>query len=232
MLIKNIDETLVNGSIGRVKCFMDENTFERYHGNEKEFLASGNVETSDEEMSESRKKIKQMGNKDVVASTTQRWPLVKFQLLDGTSRELLCQPEVWRIELPNGEIQASRSQVPLILAWALSIHKAQGQTLERVKVDLGKIFEKGQAYVALSRATCQEGLQILRFDPKKVMAHDRVRSFYNSLYSVDSAATVGPPPGEPAKKEIVGQNNRGGFVQNGDPWEEDNEALTAMYAGR
>lgn len=91
------------------------------------------------------------------------------------------------MELPNGEVQASRTQIPLILAWALSIHKAQGQTLERVKVDLGKVFEKGQAYVALSRATCQDGLQVLRFDPNKVMAHDKVRAFYASLYSAMEA---------------------------------------------
>ena len=103
--------------------------------------------------------------------------------MTGTTRQFLAQPEQWKVELPNGEIQASRTQVPLILAWALSIHKAQGQTLERVKVDLGKVFEKGQAYVALSRATCQEGLQILRFDPKKVMAHEKVRAFYASLYN-------------------------------------------------
>ena len=98
------------------------------------------------------------------------------------------QPEQWKVELPNGEVQASRTQIPLILAWALSIHKAQGQTLERVKVDLGKVFEKGQAYVALSRATCQDGLQVLRFDPKKVMAHDKVRAFYASLYSAIDAS--------------------------------------------
>lgn len=50
----------------------------------------------------------------------------------------------------------------------MSIHKSQGQTLERVKVDLARIFEKGQAYVALSRATSLEGLQVLGFDPAKV----------------------------------------------------------------
>ena len=52
----------------------------------------------------------------------------------------------------------------------MSIHMSQGQTLERVKVDLARVFEKGQAYVALSRATSLDGLQVLGFDPKKVRA--------------------------------------------------------------
>ena len=193
MLIKNIDDTLVNGSVGKVIAFMDEKTFEIYHEDEDEFQAVGSMDLNDEEMTRSRKRLKEMISKDLAADTSQKWPLVRFAIADGTSRDLLCQRELWNIELPNGEVQASRSQIPLILAWALSIHKAQGQTLDRVKVDLGKIFEKGQAYVALSRATRQEGLQISRFDPKKVMAHDRVRTFYNGLYSVQQAASLYAP---------------------------------------
>ncbi|RAH40900.1 uncharacterized protein BO95DRAFT_468291 [Aspergillus brunneoviolaceus CBS 621.78] len=57
-----------------------------------------------------------------------------------TTRHPLCQLEIRKIELPNGEVQGQRQQVPLILSWALSIHKAQGQTLRRVRVDLRKVL--------------------------------------------------------------------------------------------
>jgi len=79
----------------------------------------------------------------------------------------------------DGEVIASRKQIPLILAWALSIHKAQGQTLSPVKIDLGRTFEKGQAYVALSRATNLDGLQVVGFDPTKIKAHPKAIDFYN-----------------------------------------------------
>jgi len=62
----------------------------------------------------------------------------------------------------------------------LSIHKSQGQTLTRVKVDLGRIFEKGQAYVALSRATNLETLEVLNFEPSKVMAHPRAVEWHHT----------------------------------------------------
>ncbi|KAJ1973837.1 DNA helicase [Dimargaris xerosporica] len=61
----------------------------------------------------------------------------------------------------------------------MSIHKSQGQTIERVLVDLNRIFEK--AYVALSRATSLDSLQILGFEPSKVMAHPKVIEFYAQL---------------------------------------------------
>ena len=57
---------------------------------------------------------------------------------------MLCPPTDFSSLNGSGEVEARRDQVPLILAWALSVHKSQGQTLERVKVDLGRTFEKGQ----------------------------------------------------------------------------------------
>jgi ATP-dependent DNA helicase PIF1 len=188
MLIKNMDDGLVNGSLGKVIAFMSEKTFEIYD-NDPAILDGSIPEELDEELRSRRSSIKATYSSKMESSVTagKEYPLVRFAVADGTSRDLLVQPEDWKVELPNGEVQAQRTQLPLILAWALSIHKAQGQTLERVKIDLKKIFEKGQAYVALSRATSQSGLEVQNFDKNKVMAHPRVAEFYNSLYTVNKA---------------------------------------------
>lgn len=74
-----------------------------------------------------------------------------------------------------------REQLPLLLSWAMSIHKAQGQTIDRLRIDLGRSFEKGQVYVALSRAVCKEHLEIRNFHPNKVMTSDVVKQFYELL---------------------------------------------------
>jgi ATP-dependent DNA helicase PIF1 len=202
MLIKNIDDSLVNGSIGNVIAFMSDRTFEIYDNDPDLFDSEYNDELKlDGNFLESKKKLQSLMNKNATADTAKLYPMVRFVLTDGTSRALLCHPEDWKVELPNGEVQASRRQIPLILAWALSIHKAQGQTLQRVKVDLRKVFEKGQAYVALSRATCREGLQVIGFDKRKVMVHPRVVEFYNSLYNANSALKHPKIGSQATKKE-------------------------------
>lgn len=187
MLIKNMEDSLVNGSIGKVVAFMSEDYFDLYRANDKDPADPDGMGSDDERAMHARKKLKPMGFQEPSASMARKWPLVSFMQPDGSERHLLCQPETWKIELPNGEVQAQRQQVPLILAWALSIHKAQGQTLQRVKVNLGKVFEKGQAYVALSRAVSQEGLQVTGFEPRKVMVHPRVVEFYSNLISITEA---------------------------------------------
>jgi ATP-dependent DNA helicase PIF1 len=200
MLIKNMDDRLVNGSIGSVIGFMDEKTFALYDKTPELYGVDIEGGEEDETLREARNAIKsKYGPKKEGPGPNSglEFPLVRFIFSDGTSRDLLVMREEWKIELPNGEVQAQRSQVPLILAWALSIHKAQGQTLERVKIDLKRIFEKGQAYVALSRATSLAGLEVHNFDKNKVMAHPRVAQFYESLYSVNKALehpTVAQPP--------------------------------------
>jgi ATP-dependent DNA helicase PIF1 len=231
MLIKNMDDGLVNGSLGQVTAFMNEVTWEYYDRNPDILDSSISVDDLNPDDQKARAKLGKFTNpnaKDTSPNTGRELPLVRFTLADGTSRELLVQYEDWKVELPSGEVQAQRSQLPLILAWALSIHKAQGQTLERVKIDLKKVFEKGQAYVALSRATSQAGLQVQNFDKSKVMAHPRVAEFYNSLYSVNKAlknpkvaAQQKPTPAAP--KEPKKDRKKGSSYD----WEDEEEAMAA-----
>ena len=77
------------------------------------------------------------------------------------------------------------SQVPLILAWALTIHKSQGATLDAAEIDVGKgIFECGQTYVALSRVKTIEGLFLTSFDVGKIKINKKVKEFYDKLEKI------------------------------------------------
>lgn len=75
-----------------------------------------------------------------------------------------------------------REQIPLRVAYAISIHKSQGATLDCALVDIGSsVFEYGQAYVALSRVRNLESLYIWNLDTSKIMAHPTVVQFYQNL---------------------------------------------------
>lgn len=75
-----------------------------------------------------------------------------------------------------------REQIPLRVAYAISIHKSQGATLDCALVDIGSsVFEYGQAYVALSRVRNMESLYIWNLDASKIMAHPTVIQFYQDM---------------------------------------------------
>lgn len=87
-------------------------------------------------------------------------------------------------ELYEGsEVVAVRRQIPLRLAWAITIHKCQGLTLDCVYCDLSSVFERGQVYVALSRSKSLEGLYLRGFDPSKIFVHPDAINFYEGLKS-------------------------------------------------
>ncbi|CAI9726716.1 ATP-dependent DNA helicase PIF1-like [Octopus vulgaris] len=103
------------------------------------------------------------------------WPHVKF--LSGTVE--CIRPLRWVIK--SSSVVTVWKQLPLKLAWAISIHKSQGMTLDFVEISLSRVFEAGQAYVALSRAKSLKGLRVLDFDHSCVRADPDVLNFYNRL---------------------------------------------------
>jgi len=84
-------------------------------------------------------------------------PIVKIT----TGQKIRVLAEDWQLENDKGENIATVSQVPLRLAWAITIHKSQGMTLDAAQIDLSQTFEVGQGYVALSRIKNIEGLALL-----------------------------------------------------------------------
>jgi hypothetical protein len=77
-------------------------------------------------------------------------------------------------------VLASRSQLPLKLAWALTIHRSQGSTLDRAEIDISEAFADGQVYVALSRVRSLSSLSIKSFSPHKIKTNKKCLDFYNS----------------------------------------------------
>lgn len=96
-------------------------------------------------------------------------PIVRVR--DG--EEIVVWPERRGIENADA-IVASVTQLPLKLAWAITVHKSQGMSLDAAVMDLSKVFEPGQAYVALSRVRSLEGLSLEGLHVSGLRAHDLV----------------------------------------------------------
>lgn len=85
----------------------------------------------------------------------------------------------------DGEVSATITNLPLSLAWASTIHKAQGASIDKICVDLSGFWERGQAYVALSRAKSSQGLFVNNWDPQYIKTDPRVIEFYKQLEGTD-----------------------------------------------
>mmetsp|Transcript_93703 Transcript_93703/g.136845 ORF Transcript_93703/g.136845 Transcript_93703/m.136845 type:complete len:116 (+) Transcript_93703:74-421(+) len=99
-------------------------------------------------------------------------PIIRFD--NGQVKEI--EPHTWS-RVKDGK-KGSRQQIPLKLAWALTVHRAQGMTLDKVECMLGDAFAEGQVYVALSRVTALRGLELYDFTASKVRSNAKVAAFY------------------------------------------------------
>jgi len=122
----------------------------------------------------------------VIAISPDGLPIVKYR----NGYQMTMSYHIWPSENIPG---IGVSQLPLILAWALTIHKAQGSTLEVAEVDAGStIFECGQTYVALSRVKSLEGLYLSSFDARRIRINKKVQEFYEMLdnYKKEEVAEI------------------------------------------
>lgn len=116
----------------------------------------------------------------VVGFNEKDYPIVRYH--KGFERVMI--PHVWASENIPG---IGVSQVPLVLAWALTIHKSQGCTLDYAEIDAGSgIFECGQTYVALSRVKTLDGLYLSAFDVNRIKVNRKVQDFYENLREMKS----------------------------------------------
>jgi ATP-dependent DNA helicase PIF1 len=115
------------------------------------------------------------------------YPMVKFR----NGEVLIIEPHTWESEDIDG---LQRQQIPLRLAYAITIHKAQGATLDCALIDIGdNTFEYGQAYVALSRVRSLDCLYIWDLTARAFMVHPKVKVFLDKVYAMDSTVTTRDP---------------------------------------
>jgi hypothetical protein len=165
MLIKNLDvgQGLVNGARGIIVDFTHKRIDE---------------DTGEEITNDS-------GHDEII-------PVVRFTTSIANKQSTVIRMlgrEKWELSENDREL-ASRVQIPLIFAWAISVHKSQGMTIPFLDLSFKGMFEYGQAYVALSRATdLNKGLILRNFSPHAIKSSYKVMEFYQMIGLPASAST-------------------------------------------
>jgi ATP-dependent DNA helicase PIF1 len=94
------------------------------------------------------------------------YPIIKTR----HGQKITVSPMDWSVE-EEGKIKARINQIPLRLAWAITVHKSQGMSLDEAVIDLGAAFEYGQGYVALSRVRRLSGLHLIGYNERSLLVH-------------------------------------------------------------
>lgn len=173
----NVGKGLVNGSQGVIEHFVDYDQARqrREHSLDEENVSRVRSNNTRNFMRHQRR-----------ARLSTQAPVVKFNNYpDPVTIFPDCNVQELGFKEPHSLL--SRTQIPLLAGWALTIHKAQGMTLEKATVDLGDIFSCGMAYVALSRVKTLTGLKVKGLRPT-TMVHavdEEVKDFLELHFEAD-----------------------------------------------
>jgi ATP-dependent DNA helicase PIF1 len=195
LLTKNLDKILVNGSRGVVKYFMTKDK---------------SIEDLTNRISLCTDDTVRVGLVNQLETVKASPPAVSYPVvLFHNGQQMLCTHVEFKHRVWNAG-ECKRFQVPLRLAWSLTIHRCQGSSLDRVQVDLSGCFSPGQCYVALSRARTSVGLQVVGFTENAVKSNPLAVGFHDAVTEgvVDKFMVGVPFWFEPVLKDGIDQNWR------------------------
>lgn len=132
------------------------------------------------------------GTRGEVVAFQDGLPIVK--LLTG-GKEIRVEPHSWTVQ-EDGKKQAEVKQLPLRLAWAITIHKSQGMSLDAAEIDLGKTFTPGMGYVALSRVRSLDGVFLTGLNAMAMRLHPAVFEFDVVLREASASLAADTPDAE------------------------------------
>lgn len=149
---------------------------------------------------------------EITLNVGTRMVVVEVQVGDRVQQ---IHPFTYEIKKGNDAVIGKRTQIPLGLAYALSIHKCQGMTLDTAIINIEKAFSPGQAYVALSRLRTIDGIKLTGYARGRIRADQKAMSFHETLLHIDMS--------DPASLRANGLWSFGNEVCK---WKTDTKCLT------
>lgn len=135
------------------------------------------------------------GSRGQVTGFVENWPQVR---LHATGRTITVKPNTWNLT-EDGRVRAEVAQLPLRLAWAITIHKSQGMSLDAAEIDLRQAFTPGMGYVALSRVRSLDGVFLLGLNQTALLLHPDIYEF-DRLLKQASSELAAQTPDAPAEE--------------------------------
>jgi hypothetical protein len=164
------------------------------------------------------------GTRGRVVGFKDRVPMVE---LLSNSRIVRVEPHSWELE-EDGKKRAEVSQLPLRLAWAITIHKSQGMSLDAAEIDLSRSFTPGMGYVALSRVRSIDGVYLKGINNLALAMHPQIFAYDNDLRTSSDMLAEGIDDLPEDAPETAKDTNGDGVINDADTPNYDEELFTAL----